>query len=393
MPRERLEIGVLGEISTRKRESGRWQATARYRDATGQTHRLAAAGDTKAKAITALKAKAKTRLGSGHRATGTLTLKQAATEWLDSLPTSGIKPATMRTYEQATRLHIIPLAGQLTIQELTTSRATELLHKIAEPRPGAGGEMIGGPTPAKHARVCLGLIYKRLIHDGHIEHSPITYARSPKEQRRLVAPVLTLEEIRAIRRHIIAWGAEPSRSGPERNPQLLLDFVDMLAGTGMRPGEVLALRWQDVDLAAGVLYVRSTLTLDKERGLIAQPTPKSLYSERGLAVPAFVQAILERRYSQAPTGAGDEPVFATRNGTFISDSNMRRLWRSAGKGRFEGVSFSDYRKAVATLIERAEGMEAAGKALGHSSPEITRRYYVQREQVVDFTAILGEIVQ
>ncbi|QRZ60983.1 hypothetical protein [Rothia sp. ZJ932] len=55
------------------------------------------------------------------------------------------------------------------------------------------------------------------------------------------------------------------------------------------------------------------------------------------------------------------------------------------------MKFSDYCKAVATFIERAEGMDAVGKALGHSSPEITRRYYVQREAVVDFRQVLGVV--
>ncbi len=389
MPRERLPIGELGSINHTKLEAGGWLAYAYYRDSYGKRRKLSATGATKPKATTALKAKA-TQLHTTPESR-TLTIKQAAEEWLDALPTTGIKPATARTYQQATQLHIIPLAGELTIHELTTSRVTDLLHRISTPRTHPELGTIGGPTPARHARVCLGLIYKRLIHDGHIEHSPVTYARSPKEPRKQVEHVLTIEEIRAIRRHIAAWGEHSSASGPKRNAQLLLDFVDVLAGTGMRPGEVLALRWADVDLTTGVLYVRSTLTRIKGQGLVAQPTPKSLYSQRGLVVPDFVAAVLHRRYLDS-TGRVDEPVFATRNGTFIGDSSMRRLWRSARAGRFEGVDFAAYRKAVATLIERAEGMEAAGKALGHSSPEITRRYYVQRESVVDYTAVLGEVL-
>lgn len=388
MPRERLPIGELGSISTSKTPAGTWQALARYRDTTGRTRKLTATGTTKAKATAALKAKAQntTQAPGGN----ILTVRVAAEQWLQALPTTGIKPATIRTYEQATRNHIIPLAGELTIKELTTSRVTDLLHRINEPRPGKNGEMIGGPTPARHARVCLGLIYKRLIHDGLIEHSPVTYAHTPKEPRKLVEHVLTIEEIRAIRALIIDWGNRGSASGPKHGAQLLLDFVDVLAGTGMRPGEVLALRWADIDLTAGVIFVRSTLTRIKGQGLVAQPTPKSLYSQRGLAVPDFVVAILHRRYLEGD-GRADTPVFATRNGTFISDSNMRRLWRQARAGRFEGVDFASYRKAVATIIERAEGMEAAGKALGHSSPDITRKYYVEREQVVNFAGVLGTV--
>lgn len=124
---------------------------------------------------------------------------------------------------------------------------------------------------------------------------------------------------------------------------------------------------------------------------MAQPTPKSLYSQRGLAVPGFVAAVLRRRWLESQ-GVADAPVFATRNGTYISDFNLRRMWRAARTERFEQVTFADYRKAVATIIERAEGMEAAGQALGHSSPEITRRYYVQRREVVDYSAVLGEVL-
>lgn len=199
MPRERLPIGELGSINHTKLEAGGWLAYAYYRDSYGKRRKLSATGATKPKATTALKAK-------------------------------------------ATQLHIISLAGELTIHELPTSRVTDLLHRINTPRTHPELGTIGGPTPARHARVCLGLIYKRLIHDGHIEHSPVTYARSPKEPRKQVEHVLTIEEIRAIRRHIAAWGELSSASGPKRNAQLLLDFVDVLAGTGMRPGEVLALR-------------------------------------------------------------------------------------------------------------------------------------------------------
>lgn len=390
MPRERLNLGELGNINYTKLSAGGWLAYAYYRDSFGKRRKLSATGATKPKATTALKAKAHKNLASAAP-NRQVSVKQAAEDWLASLPTAGLKPATIRTYTQATERHIIPLAGALTIHELTTSRVTELLHTIVTPRQ-VNGETIGGPTPARHARVALGLIYKRLIHDGLIDQSPVTYANTPKEPRKLVERVLDVGEIRRIRAHIIDWGKEGAASGPDRDAQRLLDFVDVLAGTGMRPGEVLALRWGDVDLDVGVIYVRSTLTRVKGVGLVAQPTPKSLYSQRGLAVPPFVLAVLQRRAQEAGWPGESVPVFATRNGTFISDSNMRRLWRSAAKGRFEGVWFADYRKAVATLIERAEGMEAAGKALGHSSPEITRRYYVARQQVVDYREVLEGVV-
>lgn len=387
MPRERLPIGELGSISSRKLASGKWEARGRIRGKDGKPRLIQATATTKAKSVTLLKAKAGEY--QAPASTGRLRhqtrLREAAEYWLGTLPESGLKPATLRTYEQVTRLHIIPLLGELSIDEVTTSRVTEFLQQVSKPRPGVEeGELIGGPTPAAHARIALSLIYKLLIHDGVIELSPVTHAKSPKQAPKQVK-ALSVEEIIGIRKRIMAWGAEKS-SGPPRPARLLLDFVDVLAGTGMRPGEVLALRWEDISFATGVIYVHSTLTQVKGVGLVAQPTPKSVYSERGLRMPQFVERVLWARRQQAEPVQG--PVFATRNGTYISDSNLRRAWRSARGKEYEHVAFSDYRKAVATLIERAEGMEAAGKALGHSSPEITRRYYVERDAVVDFSPVI-----
>lgn len=386
MPRDRLEIGSLGEINTRKLPTGKWQAHAYIRDNDGRRRELKATDTTKAKAITRLKAKAQQRVTptttglSAHTTLGT-----AATKWLESL--HGLKPATMRTYDQAVRLHIIPLAGELTIAEATASRLTALLQNIAVPRIHDGQE-VGGITSARHAKVCLGLIFRMCIEDGALQYNPAQYAKTPAQPHRPVKAI-GIEDIRSIREQIKAWG-NVATSGPPRNAQLLLDFVDVLAGTGCRPGEVLALAWSDISFATGTIHISSTLTQVKGEGLVRMPTPKSVYSERGLKMPAFVEAVLGARRARAFDL--NAPVFCTRNGTYISDSNMRRIWRQARGEEYAHVKFADYRKAVATLIERAEGMEAAGKALGHSSPEITRRYYVQREGVVDFTNVLGEIL-
>lgn len=388
MPRERLPIGELGTINTRKLPTGKWEARARIRGKDGRTHLLQATAETKARATTALKAKATKTLPTGTSTlTGQTRLTTAAEKWVTTLTGSGLKPSTIRTYEQATRLHIIPLLGELSIQEITTSRVTEFLQQVAEPRPTEehNGATLGGPTSAAHAKICLSLIYKMLIHDGVLEHSPVTHAQAPRRRARPVK-AMTVEDILGIRQDILAWGAQRV-PGPPRQADLLLDFVDVLAGTGMRPGEVLALSWRDISFATGVIFVHSTLTQVKGQGLVVQPTPKSLYSERGLRMPELVERVLWARRSRAGHPV-DGPVFATRNGTYISDSNMRRMWRAAVSEKYSHVSFADYRKAVATLIERAEGMEAAGKALGHSSPEITRKYYVERDQIVDFSEVI-----
>ncbi|MDO4919894.1 site-specific integrase [Kocuria sp.] len=380
MPRERLPIGAMGKITVTHLQPGQWQARAWIRDKDGVRRRIAAHGATSGKAQTALKAKAATRVPpSAGALKATTTLTTASRMWLEHLD---VKHATRAGYEKTVRVHIVPLIGALTVGEVKTSQVRAFLQTVAEPRE-QDGETVGGPTAAKHAKVALSQILGMCVSDDVIPHNPVGAAALPRGKRAAVV-ALSPSDVQAVRDTVVAWG-KVKAPGPPRNAPLLLDVFDVLAGTGCRPGEVLALRWEDVDLRAGVVRITGTITRTKD-GLIRQETPKTETSTRGVTVPAFVVQVLRLRYLRAEDKTGG--VFTTRNGTYYELSNIHRLWRQARGERWEHVSFKHYRQAVATLISRAEGAEAAAGQLGHAGPEVTRRYYIERDGLVDFSAVV-----
>ena len=375
MPRERLPINGLGTIAVSRLPSGNWQAFARCRDHDGVRRTIRASAETKAKARNKLIAKHTARQPpTGGDLTRSSTMKDAAMKWLEQVDRSQSKQGTRTAYRRSVMNHIIPKLGALTLGEVSPSRVQAFIDGLATS---------SGPTTAKVARGILSQIADLCVRDDALPANPVTSTKAPKITR---APTqaLTPADVQRIREVVTAWG-QVKAPGPPRNAPLLLDFLDVLAGTGMRPGEALALRWQDVDLASRTVSVTGTLIRSQGK-LTRQESPKSATSIRTVSLPKFLVLVLSKRRLREGATEAESPVFASRTGGWIEPSNLQRIW-SAARGE-ETVKFQDYRKAVATLIRRAEGMDAAASQLGHSSPEITRRHYVERDGRVDFAAVV-----
>ena len=159
----------------------------------------------------------------------------------------------------------------------------------------------------------------------------------------------------------------------------------MLAlNTGMRQGELLALKWDDVDLEGGVLRVRRTLT--RAGKFYATGETKTRNSRRvirltGAAVEA-VRGHLSRQLEEMERGGAlYQPgglVFATRTGTIINPSNLRNrslkpLLNAAG---LRPVRFHDLRHTCATLLlSQNVNPKIVSEMLGHASVSITLDVY------------------
>lgn len=372
MPRERLPIGGIGAVRTVQTGPKRWQASARIRDTDGVVRQIKASAPTKGKAENALKANAIQRVPpTAGSITANSRFGVVAKMWIKELERSDAKTGTIRAYKRTVENHVIPKIGALTVREVTASRVQSLVDALT---------VSSGPTTAKQARGRISQILDMCVRDDAITHNPVRSIKLARTHRVSVT-ALTAVDVQAIREHVTRWGSQITY-GPPRNAMLILDFLDMLAATGCRPGELLALRWEDVDLTAGTVKISGTVVRTAE-GLVRQDSPKSESSNRVIQLPRFGVLVLKKRYMRAVDKAA--PVFASRAGGWIEASNLQRLWNQARGNKFRHVTFRDYRKAVATVIRKAEGMDAAASQLGHSSPEITRRHYVERDGRVDFS--------
>ena len=146
----------------------------------------------------------------------------------------------------------------------------------------------------------------------------------------------------------------------------------LLASTGMRIGELLALRWRDVDLNGGTVQIRQTVY----EGVF--DTPKTKCSKRPVPLGPSGIAILAR--DSAPGVDPDDLVFATGRGTPLSRRNLlnRQFKPTCKRLGLKGVSWHWLRHVTATLSSSAGApLGAVQTLLGHSSSEITRSIYLE----------------
>jgi integrase len=218
-------------------------------------------------------------------------------------------------------------------------------------------------------------------HDA-VPVNPVRETKPITQERKVKA--MTLEDAERLREHIRVWSQElPSRA-------YFADMTDLFIATGLRPGEMLGLLWSDLDFKARTLTVTGTLKRDTVKGLHRQDFPKSEAGERTLLLPDFVWPMLAERKLRATAPM----VFPNRFGRWLEASNVTQLWREACGEEFAGVKQKDFRTAVATLIARELGSEAAAGQLGHSSDAVTRKHYIEREKKTqDNTSVLDRKVQ
>lgn len=196
---------------------------------------------------------------------------------------------------------------------------------------------------------------------------------------------LTMAELARLRKNIAEW-----ECGGVRRRRYLSALLDVMLGTGIRISELVALRWENVDLEAGRLLIDSHIVWNGEAWEAVEST-KAHSDDRRMALPAFAVAALR----EMETARVNEFVFPNPKGT--SHANPATTMNQWGQAR--GDEFSPWcgthtlRKTVAALIAAAAGIESAGGQLGHKRLSVTERYYVPRTitEVPDLTGLLQKL--
>lgn len=156
-------------------------------------------------------------------------------------------------------------------------------------------------------------------------------------------------------------------------------LFELALHTGLRKGELLGLRWEDLDLDAGTAAIRRTLQRTSAGGLTTLPT-KTRASERRIALPTRCVQSLKLQHEQqkrereaaGTTRQHDGYVFTTAQGRPIDPTNLTRtfttLLRKAGLRR---IRFHDLRYSTATLLmEQGVELVVIKKLLGHAHIDV-----------------------
>jgi integrase len=226
----------------------------------------------------------------------------------------------------------------MTIQEATVGAIDRYLKTLARTH----------PSGAQRCKGTLLQMFSMAVRHGALPANPVRdVGRLPRPRK--IVQAMTFDEIERVRLALHLWRTTKA-VGP-RKSRACTDLFDLLLATGCRIGEACALRWQDIDLHAGTLTVAGTMVFLRGTGWERQEFPKTLAGQRTIHLPPFARAMLSRRRTEEPHDQ-DDPLFASRTGTFVQPDNMRRSLRSAlqRQADLKWVSPHVFRKTVATVL-------------------------------------------
>jgi integrase len=378
-------LGTWGMIRTKQVRDGAYRARTRIRDKDGVTREVTATGTTVAAAERALREKLVDRATPTQQGiTADTTIAKLAELWLRYLRDEDrIEATTINEYERVLTKVVIPELGGLRLREVTTSRLDLFLVRLRAT----------SASRQRKTKVVMGAMLGMAVRHDALAVNPVQQT-SRVHREKSETRSLTLEDLDTVRQALRAWTAK-QRPGPKASSDMA-DIIDLMLATGARIGEVLALRWVDVALDATRpnLAINGTIKTEPGRGTYRKPSPKSDASVRTVGLPDFAVTVLRRR-QEATRENPNDAVFPTRNGTWQQVNNVERRWRQIRKDTgLDWVTPHTFRKTVATLIAERVNAETASQQLGHSSPAITREFYISKPTIAaDVADVLAELAE
>jgi integrase len=344
----------MGSVFRRKSD-GRWvaQISTGPRGSRRMTVRFSPKDDNTRRAALALLDDMR-RLVQPPTSGGRMTVGQYLRQWLDTAGKRSLKASTWRTYDVALRLHIEPALGNITLARLTPEHVDTWL---------AGLDL--EPKGQRNTLGFLGRVLDVALDRGYVL----------RNSARLVEPPRSVH-------------SEPATLAPDQARSLMLavqgDRLEALwltaLGSGLRQGELLGLRWEDVDLDAAQLRV--TYALARVDGAYVLDDPKTARSRRPVALPRFVVASLRehrRRQLEERLAAGgataDGLVFLAPTGRPLNGGWVSHRWRTIATAAGVDMPFHGLRHSSATIL-RDMGVpeDVRMSRMGHATVGMARHY-------------------
>ena len=290
-----------------------------------------------------------------------LTLEEHLDRWLNDSIKGAVRTSTHQRYEQIVRLHLIPVIGCLKLKDLAPGHVQRLYRGRLDS--GLSSGTVRKIHNVLHKALSQAMRWKLVTQNVTEMTDP------PRENPKEINPLSPEEAHRFL---------EAARGDP-------LEALYVLAvHTGMRQGELLALKWDDIDLENSVVNVSRTLTKDKGKLLFGEP--KSAKGRRRVDLTkAAVESLRNHVSRQMDEIArlGDlyqdqGLVFTTDTGAPVNPSNLRQrsLVKLLEKAGLRKIRFHDLRHTCATLLLRREvHPKFVQELLGHANIEMTLGRY------------------
>lgn len=280
-------------------------------------------------------------------------------QWFEKKKNS-ISEQTVTLYESIIRVHIIPALGELPISKITGLHIESFLFKL----------LADGFAPETVRRI----------------HSVINTSLNAAERLELVTRNVAakVEKPKVIRKDLLVW-----------EPDYVADFLEKIKGrsrfsiaiflavmTGMRQGEILGLRWSDVDLENGTIQIQQTLRHDGKKLMSGAKTAGSI---RSIAISQSTieelkehrKMILSERVRLGEDYQNNDLVVCSEKGTPAFSTGIMKVWNKLlEETNAPRITFHDLRHTHASLLlKQGVHIKVVSERLGHSSVTITLDRY------------------
>ena len=277
-------------------------------------------------------------------------------KWLNVYKANKLKPSTIATYKKHLNAHVLPAFGQREIASITTEDIQLFLNERKHLAKKTLSSM----------RHFMGEVFKDAVEDGLI-------AKDPTASRRISIPstkaynreALPLEQFREIMANLDLLSPADKR------------MLVLMMFTGMRRGEVLGLRWEDVDTKAELIHIRRNVThAGGNKPVIG--TPKTKSGERDLPLDPFVLEALEPMQESGFIIGGESPITMT-----TYNNTWRRIRKTID---LHGATAHVFRHSYLTYMAgQTTDVKTLQAIAGHSTIGMTMNRYVhaQPEKIID----------
>ena len=360
MPKRRAN----GEGNIRKRKDGRWEGryTVGHDPETGKAIIKNVLGKTQAEVKEKLKKAIEENVGIDYGRAKTYTVGTWLEVWMENYAKIKLRPSTFKTSQGFLKNHIKPQIGSIPLADLTSLDLQRFYKHLLDggrvDRIEAKKKPKGlAPKTVRNIHQMIGSAYNLAIEQHLVTKNPTQGCALPKAERKEMQ-TLPVEQLTSFLR-------EAKDSGV-----FALYYIDLT--TGLRRGELLGLKWSDIDLEKGDLRVQRQIGRIDGKIIEMPLKTKNAYRTLPLSADAIDVLMQQRR----KTGNSEWVFPSPTGGPMSPDSVLHMLQRVLKRAGLPRIRFHDLRHTFATMaLQNGVDVKTVSSMLGHYSAGFTLDTY------------------